>query len=99
MLASFVTRYSTFAIPWLYQQQEILIEDAAKLSSSFYRITVRSLRIIKVYDEYDEFEFQRRELDQLEQLDVKKSMSNKKIKNDARYDMISMLPPVNRIDE
>lgn len=80
----------------LYQQQEILINDATKLSLSLYRIIVRSLRIIKISNEYDEVEFQRREMEQLEQLEMKKS-TNKK--NDTRYDMISMLPPVNRIDE
>lgn len=69
-----------------------LLQEASTLSRSLYRRCFRSIRHIRYGNEYDEAEFQRREEERLEKA-VDQSQK------DPRLSMLSMLPPVNRVDE
>jgi hypothetical protein len=68
-----------------------LLDDASTLSRSLYRRCFRSIRHIRHGNDHDEEEFQRREKDRLSNLDEDRS--------DPRLSMLSMLPPVDRVDE
>ena len=72
----------------LLKERESLLEEAAALTRSLYRICFRSVRHIRNGNEYDEKEFQEREQKRLEPKE-----------RDSRVSMLSMLPPVDRDDE
>lgn len=79
------------------QQQDLeaeraaLLAEAKGLTLSLYRTIVRSVRVIRHGNEHDELEFQARE--------TKRKEKRKDAAADVRLSMLSMLPPVDRVDE
>lgn len=85
----------------LENNQDLLKQHATKITLSLYRVMVRSVRFIRHGNQYDEEEFARREEEEMEQL-ANQTITRKNVKelnNDPRLSMLSMLPPVNRVDE
>jgi hypothetical protein len=80
----------------LFQQQRVLQERATKLTLSFYRLVLRSIRTIRYGNDHDEKEFQKREEQQKQR---EEELFTNITKIDKRLDMISMLPEVDRTDE
>jgi hypothetical protein len=69
-----------------------LAAEAKDLTLRLYRTVVRSVRVIRHGNDHDELEFQAREKKRKDNMEAATT-------SDIRLSMISMLPPVDRVDE
>lgn len=82
--------------PELQSERQELLQEARALTLAMYRLCVRSVAVIRHGNEADEQEFTRREQERLESTS---SSSSSSIDGNKKLTMLSMLPPVNRVDE
>jgi hypothetical protein len=90
-------------------ERALLLEEAKFLTQSLYRCIVRSVRLIRHGNHVDETEFQRREAQRQAHLhahhhdattsSTSRVGNNCNSKSDVRLSMLSLLPPVDRVDE
>jgi hypothetical protein len=87
----------------LENERALLLKEALFLTQSLYRCIVRSVRLIRNGNEVDEAEFQRREAQRQAHLanatSTSRGSSSSNTTGDVRLSMLSLLPPVDRVDE
>lgn len=71
-------------------EHEVVLKEASALTRSLYRSCIRSVRVIRHGNDHDEAEF----------VELERKQNERKFsRTDGAFAMLSMLPPVDRIDE
>jgi hypothetical protein len=108
-----LTRHGSPPSPSLQEletERALLLKEAKFLTQSLYRCIVRSVRVIRHGNHVDETEFQRREAQRQAHLEANATSISRgnttttttttgSTSGDVRLSMLSLLPPVDRVDE